>query len=66
MREQSELTSRVIELEKLVKSQASQIEGLKQSINILINIVATDLEPNEDGAEFGPEGPTGPGLSPNN
>lgn len=57
MEEHAELATRVKVLEKLVKKQADQIEGLKQSINILIGMVATELDPDEEHSPMGPQMP---------
>lgn len=58
MEEHAELATRVKDLEKLVKKQADQIEGLKQSINILIGMVATELDPeDEHNSPMGPQMP---------
>jgi len=66
MSEHKELDSRVGELEKLVKKQSAQIEGLKQSIHILINTFASELGLEEDESTMGPQMPDIPGLDFNN
>ena len=68
MSEQPELALRVKDLEKLVKKQADQIEGLKQSINILIGMVASNLDTEEEhSSPMGPQMPEGiQGLGLNN
>lgn len=62
MSEHTELDSRVKELEALVKRQASQIEGLKQSVDILIGMIAANLDHEEEEHNFpmGPQMPAGP------
>lgn len=67
MTKQSELDTRIKELELLTKKQADQIEGLKQSVNILIGMIAASFDDDEEhNSPMGPQMPNelhGPALN---